>query len=88
MLIDLFLAAASVVLMVPLVTGYSAYSHGRRFWLWFTLGLFLPVVSLAVLMVLLAVRRLDKGERLVDDAKRILSEAEEQERRRRLPQDI
>lgn len=86
MLIDLFLAAACVVLMVPLVTGYSAYSHGRRFWVWFALGLFLPVISLGVLIVLLAIRQLDPGAQLVDDAKRILAEAEEKERRQ--PQDL
>ena len=76
MLIDLLLAAAAAVLMVPLLTGYAAYSYGRRFWLWFALGLVLPVVSLAVLTVLLALRRLDPGERLLDDARRILAEEE------------
>ncbi|HYE78880.1 MAG TPA: hypothetical protein VEI97_12920 [bacterium] len=77
MIIDLLLAVAAVVLMVPMLTGYAAYSHGRRFWLWFGLGLVLPVVSLAVLTILLAVRQLDRGQRLVDEAREILRAAEE-----------
>lgn len=77
MMIDLFLAVAVVALMVPLLTGYAAYSYGRSFWLWFTLGLILPVVSLGVLTVFLAVRRLNPGNVLVDEAKRILAEAEQ-----------
>ena len=76
MIIDLLLAAAAVVLLVPLLTGYAAYSHGRRFWVWFALGLALPVVSLAGLTVLLAIRRLDPGVRLLDEARRILAEDE------------
>lgn len=76
MIVDLLFAVAAVVLFVPLLTGYAAYAHGRRFWLWFTLGLTLPVVSLAVLTVLLAIRRLDPGARLLDEARRILAEAE------------
>jgi hypothetical protein len=84
MMIDLLLAAAAVVLLVPLLTGYAAYSHGRGFWLWFTLGLVLPIVSLALLTVLIAVRQFDPGQRLVDDARRILAEDEEREARRRV----
>ncbi|MBC7448444.1 MAG: hypothetical protein H7330_10330 [Hymenobacteraceae bacterium] len=76
MIIDLLFAAAAVVLLVPLLTGYAAYTHGRRFWLWFTLGLVLPIVSLALLTVLLAIRRLDPGTRLLDEARQILADAE------------
>ena len=74
MIIDLLLAIAAAVLLVPLLTGYAAYTHGRRFWLWFALGVVLPVVSLAGLTLLLALRRLDPGERLLDDARRILAD--------------
>lgn len=81
MLIDLFAAFLAVVLLVPFLTGYAGYTHGRSFWLWFTLGLVLPVVSLGVLTILLAIRRLDKGARLVDEARQILADAEEKERR-------
>ena len=76
MIIDLLLAAVAVLLLVPLLTGYAAYAHGRGFWRWFGLGLVLPVVSLGVLTVLLALRRLNPGLRLLDDARRILADAE------------
>ncbi len=84
MIVDMFLAAAAVVLFVPLLTGYAAYTHGRRFWLWFGLGLVLPVISLAFLTVLLAIRRLDPGERLLDEARRILADDEAQAARARV----
>ncbi len=76
MIVDLLLAALAVVLLVPLLTGYAAYMHGRRFWLWFALGLALPVLSLGVLTVLLAIRDLQPGERLLDEARRILADDE------------
>ena len=84
MIVDLIFAAAAVVVLVPLLTGYAAYAHGRGFWLWFSLGLGLPVVSLAFLTVLLAVRRFSPGERLLDDARRILAEDEARAARARL----
>ena len=83
MIIDMLFAAAAVILFIPLLTGYAAYTHGRRFWLWFALGTVLPFVSLAFLTLLLAIRRLDPGARLVDDARRILAEDEAREARRR-----
>ncbi len=76
MMIDLFAAGLVVVFMVPLLTGYAAYSYGRSFWTWFGLGLVLPVVSLSVLILLLAIRRLNPGNALVDEARRILADAE------------
>ncbi len=84
MIIDLLLAAAAVLLLVPLLTGYAAYTHGRRFWLWFGLGLMLPIVSLAFLTALLAVRSFDPGERLLEEARRILAEDEAQAARERV----
>ena len=84
MIIDLLLAAAAVVLLVPLLTGYAAYSHGRRFWLWFVLGLVLPVISLAVLTLLLALRYLDPGARLLDEARSILADDEARAARERV----
>ncbi len=32
--------------------GYLAICKGRSFWLWFTIGLFLPIVSLFILFFL------------------------------------
>jgi hypothetical protein len=34
------------------VMGYLAICKGRSFWLWFTIGLFLPIVSLFILFFL------------------------------------
>ncbi|HEX8528830.1 MAG TPA: hypothetical protein VF646_02370 [Cytophagales bacterium] len=38
--------------VVPLVTGYLAFSYGRRFWSWVLLGSLLPVVAIFVLLML------------------------------------
>ena len=58
---------------LPLLTGYCAASYGRSFWLWFTLGWMLPILSFLVLFALLARRHLDQGERLLAEAKAILA---------------
>ncbi|UOQ52048.1 hypothetical protein [Hymenobacter cellulosivorans] len=75
MLIDLLLAALSVLIFVPLVTGYCAYSYGRSFALWCGLGVVLPGVSFVVLTVLLYRKEMTPGERLVREAKQILATA-------------
>ncbi len=55
MLFDLLLAALAVYFTVPLITGYSAYQYGRSFWLWFTLGTFLPILSFLILLLLIVI---------------------------------
>ncbi|TRX51195.1 hypothetical protein FNH22_24695 [Fulvivirga sp. M361] len=52
MLLDFFLVGLAFYLSIPAVVGYFAYSYGRSFWLWFTLGTFLPIVSHIILVVL------------------------------------
>jgi Trk-type K+ transport system membrane component len=68
-----------VILWLPLVTGYCAYSYERSFWLWFTLGCTLPGLSFIVLVLLLWREQRSPGYRLVEEAKRILAEAAAQE---------
>ncbi|QIX61652.1 hypothetical protein HER32_10865 [Hymenobacter sp. BT18] len=81
MFVDLLLAALSLFLLIPLVTGYCACSYGRSFWLWFVLGCLLPVASLVVLAVLLHRKEMQPGERLLAEAREILASAAEEESR-------
>lgn len=52
MFIDIALAFVLFILSIPVISGYYAYTHGRSFWLWFTIGVFLPVISYFVLALL------------------------------------
>ncbi|MEM6844344.1 MAG: hypothetical protein AAF944_05780 [Bacteroidota bacterium] len=52
MLLDIALLGLAFLFAVPAITGYFAYSHGRSFWLWFTLGCFLPFIANIILAVL------------------------------------
>ncbi|WP_426491773.1 hypothetical protein [Hymenobacter sp. 102] len=71
-----FLAVVAVALvMVALISGYCARSHGRSFWLWFVLGLVLPMVSYLVLFALLLHQELNQGQRLLNEARAILAAA-------------
>ncbi|MBG8556362.1 hypothetical protein [Hymenobacter guriensis] len=81
MFVDLLFAGLSIFLLVPLVTGYCAYSYGRLFWLWFALGLLLPGVSFVLLTLLLYRKEMQPGERLLAEAREILASAEAEERR-------
>ncbi|WP_019948871.1 hypothetical protein [Hymenobacter aerophilus] len=80
MFVDLVVAAVFAMSLVPLTTGYCAYSYGRSFWLWFALGMVLPIVSYFVLFALILRHQLDHGQRLLNDAKAVLAEAERAER--------
>ena len=75
-MIDLLLGFMCAVSFLPLTTGYCAYSYGRSFWLWFALGWVLPILSFVILFALICRRQLNHGERLLDEAKGILAEAE------------
>ena len=80
MFVDLLFAALFAASLLPFITGYCAYSYGRSFWLWFTLGLVLPIVSYFILFALILRQQLDHGQRLLNEAKAVLAEAEEAER--------
>lgn len=45
MLLDFLLFGLAFLFAIPAITGYFAYSHGRSFWLWFTIGCFLPIIA-------------------------------------------
>ncbi|WP_133256929.1 hypothetical protein [Hymenobacter edaphi] len=79
MLFDLMVGALCALLWLPLVTGYCAYSYERSFWLWFALGLTLPGLSFVVLLALLWREQRSPGYRLLQEARRILAEAEAHE---------
>lgn len=80
MFVDLLIGAIFAMSLLPITTGYCAYSYGRSFWLWFALGIFLPIVSYFILFALILRQQLDHGQRLLSEAKAILAEAEEAER--------
>ena len=52
MLVDIVLAALAFYFSIPLIAGYFARCYGRSFWLWFTLGTFLPVIAHFALIAL------------------------------------
>jgi hypothetical protein len=52
MLIDFVLFWLAFLLMIPIISGYYAYTHGRSFWLWFFIGCILPVFSYFILLLL------------------------------------
>ncbi|RSK41233.1 hypothetical protein [Hymenobacter perfusus] len=83
MFVDLLVAGIIAISILPLTTGYCAYSYGRSFWLWFALGFVLPIVSYFILFALILRQQLDHGQRLLFEAKSILAEAEEAERAER-----
>ncbi|KAA9327493.1 hypothetical protein F0P96_16045 [Hymenobacter busanensis] len=84
MMVDLFFGFVCALMWLPLVTGYCAYSYGRSFWLWFGLGCGLPIVSFFVLLGLICREQFSPGHKLVEEAKRILAEAEAAEVERHL----
>ncbi len=52
MLLDFALMGVLFLLSIPLICGYFAHTHGRSFWLWFCLGLFLPGIAHLILVCL------------------------------------
>jgi hypothetical protein len=79
MLIELLFGGLLALSLVPLLTGYCAYSHGRSFWLWFAIGWALPLFSFYLLLVLLYRKELQPGEQLLAEAREILAVAEAME---------
>lgn len=45
MLLDLFLVVALFYFSIPAVVGYFAKCYGKKFWVWFIYGTFLPVIA-------------------------------------------
>ena len=45
MIFDILLLILAFYLSIPAVVGYTAKSYGNSFWLWFSIGFFLPIVS-------------------------------------------
>ena len=80
MFVDLLIAGLFAASLLPFITGYCAYSYGRSFWLWFALGFLLPILSYFILFALILRQQLDHGQRLLNEAKALLAEAEEAER--------
>ncbi|UOQ51977.1 hypothetical protein [Hymenobacter cellulosivorans] len=85
MFIDILLALVCALSFLPLTTGYCAYSYGRSFWLWFTLGCVLPIVSFFILFALLYRKEMDRGEQLLAEAKAILAKADARARGVEIP---
>ncbi len=52
MLLDFLFFGIVAALIIPTISGYYAYTHGRSFWLWFCVGLCLPIVSYFILLLL------------------------------------
>ncbi len=74
--VDMLLVMVVALSFIPIMTGYCAASRGRSFWLWFTLGWVLPIVSFLLLFALIARDELDPGRQLVREARQILKNAE------------
>ncbi|HHP7242856.1 MAG TPA: hypothetical protein ACFCUD_14360 [Cyclobacteriaceae bacterium] len=45
MIFDFLLIFIAFYLTIPFVCGYFAISYNKPFWIWFALGLFLPVIA-------------------------------------------
>lgn len=52
MFIDFLLLGIVFAFIIPTISGYYAYMHGRSFWLWFLIGTFLPILSYFILILL------------------------------------
>ena len=64
-------AVALVVSFFPIKTGWVAKDLGRNFWVWFFLGLFMPFLSVIVLLCL-PIKKIKKKKKnlLVSDHNR------------------
>ncbi|MEQ9437458.1 MAG: hypothetical protein RIG62_00365 [Cyclobacteriaceae bacterium] len=70
MLLDIAFFALAFLFAIPAVTGYFAYSHGRSFWLWFSLGCLLPIISNIILALLCWKKALKEKQQKVDNMTR------------------
>jgi len=53
MLIDVAILLLAFFLSIPTVLGYFATAYGKSFWRWFLIGLFFPIISYFVLLIIL-----------------------------------
>ncbi|MEM6644020.1 MAG: hypothetical protein AAF616_13650 [Bacteroidota bacterium] len=53
MIVDAILVGLIFYFSFPLLTGYCAMEYGRSFWVWFSIGSFLPIISFFVLAFLI-----------------------------------
>ena len=58
MFLDFALIILLFYLTIPASAGYFAYSHGQRFWLWFGLGFFLPILTHLLLYGFITIREI------------------------------
>ncbi|RSK45028.1 hypothetical protein [Hymenobacter rigui] len=72
----LLLVLVAGLAMVAFTCGYCAYTHGRSFWLWFALGMVLPILTYFVLFALILQQEMNQGQRLLREARAILAAAE------------
>jgi len=77
MLIDFLLLGLAFLFAIPAITGYFAYSHGRSFWLWFTIGCLLPVIANFIIAYLCRKEALKAQRRKLADLSRYEDESME-----------
>lgn len=82
--VDMMFVVAVAISFIPILTGYCAHSRGRSFWLWFVLGWVVPIGSFFLLFALIARDELIPSRRLLGEARQILRDAEEQEKKLRV----
>ena len=70
MLLDIAFFVLAFFFAVPAITGYFAYSHGRSFWLWFSIGCLLPIISNVLLAILCWKSAYKEKKRKVDNMTR------------------
>jgi len=52
MIFDLFFFVLAFFMSIPFVGAWYASSRGKNFWLWYFIGLFLPIISFIILLCL------------------------------------
>lgn len=75
MLLDFLLLGLAFLFAIPAITGYFAYSHGRSFWLWFTIGCFLPVIANFIIAYLCRKEAIKAKRRKLSDLSRYEDES-------------
>jgi phosphotransferase system glucose/maltose/N-acetylglucosamine-specific IIC component len=79
MLLDFALIGMAFLFAIPAVTGYFAYSHGRSFWLWFTIGCFLPIIANFIIAFLCRKEAIKAQKRKLSDLSRYEDEEMEKQ---------
>ncbi len=76
MFIDAFFLVGLFYLSIPAVTAYCAVSYGKPGWLWFLLGMFLPVIAhlTLYLLVVLEEKKVRNSNGMREDEERYMGE--------------